>query len=50
MRKAPKKFGERTAHFNATQNEKRKYILAYEGQATEVQGKEYTVICNESNF
>lgn len=33
----PKKFGERTAHFDVTQNEKRKYILAYEGQVTEVQ-------------
>ena len=35
--RVPKKFGERTAHFDVTQNEKRKYILAYEGQATEVQ-------------
>lgn len=33
----PKKFGERTTHFNVTQNEKRKYILVYEGQETEVQ-------------
>ncbi|EQB20444.1 MULTISPECIES: RloB family protein [Dehalobacter] len=33
----PKKFGERTTHFSATQNEKRKYILVYEGQETEVQ-------------
>lgn len=33
----PRKFGERTTHFEKTQNEKRKYILAYEGQATEVQ-------------
>jgi hypothetical protein len=33
----PKKFGERTTHFGATQNEKRKYILVYEGQETEVQ-------------
>lgn len=32
--RVPKKFGERTAHFDVTQNEKRKYILAYEGQAT----------------
>lgn len=32
-----RKFGERTAHFGKTQDEKRKYILAYEGQATEVQ-------------
>lgn len=33
----PRKFGERTAHFAVTQNEKRKYILVYEGQKTEVQ-------------
>ena len=32
-----RKFGERTSHFDAVQNEKRKYILVYEGQATEVQ-------------
>ena len=33
----PRKFGERTPHFNVVQNEKRKYILAYEGHVTEVQ-------------
>lgn len=33
----PRKFGERTTHFEKTQNEKRKYILVFEGQATEVQ-------------
>lgn len=33
----PKIYGERTAHFDKVQNEKRKYILVYEGQATEVQ-------------
>lgn len=33
----PKKFGERTPYFKKPQKEKRKYILAYEGQATEVQ-------------
>ncbi|MDD2401491.1 MAG: RloB domain-containing protein, partial [Clostridia bacterium] len=33
----PKRFGERTTHFNIPQNEKRKYILVYEGQETEVQ-------------
>ncbi|MDD4048437.1 MAG: RloB family protein, partial [Clostridia bacterium] len=31
------RFGERTTHFNIPQNEKRKYILVYEGQETEVQ-------------
>jgi hypothetical protein len=33
----PKKFGERTTHFDRTQYEKKKYVLAYEGQETEVQ-------------
>lgn len=33
----PKKYGERTLHFNDVQDEKRKYILAYEGHVTEVQ-------------
>ncbi|MHB1454276.1 MAG: RloB domain-containing protein [Saccharofermentanales bacterium] len=33
----PKKFGERTLHFEATQDEKKKYILAFEGHMTEYQ-------------
>jgi len=33
----PRKFGERTLHFNKIQEEKRKYILVCEGQVTEVQ-------------